>query len=58
MKHLYILLSMIGLLLTLGPAILVFAGIIAFSLHIKLMLAGAIIWFVTAPLWIKKQKSA
>jgi hypothetical protein len=49
---------MIGLLLTLGPAILVFAGIIAFSLHIKLMLAGAIIWFVTAPLWIKKQKSA
>ena len=49
---------MIGLLLTIGPSVLVFTGVIKFPLHITLMLIGTILWFVSAPFWIKKEKSA
>ncbi len=56
MKWLFITLSMIGLLFTIGPSILVFAGVIEFSLHITLIFIGTMLWFLTAPFWIKKEQ--
>lgn len=57
MKTITMILSALGLLLTIAPSLLVFAGAIEFKMHASLMLAGTALWFVTAPMWIKKQKS-
>jgi hypothetical protein len=57
MRTIFILLSILGLLLTIVPSLLVFAGLMEFSMHTTLMVAGTAVWFITAPLWIKKQKS-
>ncbi|MDZ7319409.1 MAG: hypothetical protein ONB11_09665 [candidate division KSB1 bacterium] len=48
--------SYAGLLLTLVPSMLVFAGSITFQAHKQLMLMGTVLWFVTAPFWLGKQK--
>lgn len=45
--------SFLGLVLTVGPAFLVFAGAMSWSTYTVLMFAGSIAWFVTAPLWMK-----
>ena len=49
-------LSYIGLLLTIAPAILVFSGILQLQQHYTLMLIGTIVWFFTAPFWMLKKK--
>jgi len=49
-------LSMAGLGLTLIPALLVFAGKLAVNLHYQLMAAGALLYFATAPFWMKGKK--
>ena len=46
------LLSLAGLLLTVVPAFLVFAGSLTWSTHATLMLVGTVLWFVTAPFWM------
>lgn len=54
MKTLLKILSAIGLILTLLPSFLVFAGVIEFDTHKLLMLIGTILWFATAPFWMNK----
>lgn len=46
--------SLTGLGLTIIPAILVAAGGLPWTTHADLMAAGMILWFVTAPFWMKK----
>jgi hypothetical protein len=56
MKVLLIILSVIGLGLTIIPSILVFIQDISLESHKQLMLVGMILWFATAPFWIKEQE--
>ncbi|MDZ7720239.1 MAG: hypothetical protein U5K72_15595 [Balneolaceae bacterium] len=56
MKILLIILSIIGLGLTIIPSILVFIQDITLESHKQFMLFGMILWFVTSPFWIKEQK--
>ena len=46
------LLSALGLILTVGPSFLVFAGLLEWRTHATLMLAGTVLWFLTAPAWM------
>ena len=54
MKKWLIALSAVGLALTVVPSFLVFAQKIAWQTHANLMIAGAVLWFSTAPFWMKK----
>ena len=45
--------SALGLALTVVPAVLVFVGGLAWDTHAGLMLAGTVLWFATAPLWMR-----
>ncbi|MCG2589748.1 hypothetical protein [Rhodohalobacter sulfatireducens] len=56
MKILLIILSVIGLGLTIIPSVLVFIQDISLDSHKQLMLIGMILWFATAPFWIKEQE--
>lgn len=56
MKTMIRVISFAGLGLTLIPAFLVFAGVLAWQTHADLMLAGTVLWFATAPLWMGKRK--
>ncbi|MDH5398729.1 MAG: hypothetical protein OEX02_11310 [Cyclobacteriaceae bacterium] len=47
-------LSGVGLLMTILPAILVFTGHLENGLF-ALTALGTLLWFVTAPLWLKEQ---
>jgi hypothetical protein len=47
--------SYLGLGLTLIPAFLVFAGILSWNIHALLMMVGTVLWFITAPFWIKEK---
>jgi hypothetical protein len=54
MKTLVILGSLCGLGLTIVPSILVFSGVLPWQTHADLMIAGMVLWFITSPLWMKK----
>lgn len=56
MRKLLITISIIGLILTIVPAILVFTQEISHQSSKHLMLAGMIMWFSTAFFWMKEQK--
>ena len=49
-------LSALALGLTIVPAFLVFAGTITWETHAALMLTGAVLWFGTAPLWMREKR--
>lgn len=53
MKNALKLISLLGLILTLFPSFFVFAGSISIETHYKLMIAGMVLWFSTAPFWMK-----
>ena len=53
MKALLKILSLIGLLLTLVPSFLVFYGVIDKQTHFTLMGVGVVVWFISAPFWMK-----
>lgn len=57
MKTILIIISFIGLGLTIIPAILVFSGVIDLYDHKVLMFIGTILWFGTAPFWMGKKDS-
>jgi len=57
MKTILKLISIMGLILTLVPSILVFSGSINIESHKLLMFIGAVFWFSTAPFWINKEKN-
>ncbi len=48
-------LSYLGLLLTIVPGILVFAGVLDLPAYKSWMLAGTALYFVTAPWWINRE---
>ncbi len=47
--------SLTGLALTFLPSVLVFYGIIEKNTHFALMFAGAVLWFGSAPFWMKSK---
>lgn len=55
MKLLLKIISYSGLALTIVPSILVFKGVIELKTHFILMIIGIILWFSTAPFWMKSQ---
>ncbi len=48
--------SFVGLGLTVVPAFLVFLGMLTWHTHALLMAVGAVLWFVTAPFWMVKER--
>ncbi len=46
-------LSLAALALTVIPAFLVSQSVLSWSAHAGLMLAGTVLWFATAPFWMK-----
>lgn len=52
MKDLLKLISFLGLGLTVIPAFLVFTGTFSWQVHSAMMLAGTLLWFSTASVWI------
>lgn len=55
MKNILKVASFLGLALTIVPSLLVFSGVINISSHYKLMAAGFLFWFGTAPFWMKSK---
>ncbi|MGV8090667.1 MAG: hypothetical protein AB2L24_02200 [Mangrovibacterium sp.] len=55
MKRLLIIISFMGLVLTILPSVLVFYAVISMRSHFYLMIAGMILWFATAPFWMKSK---
>jgi thiosulfate reductase cytochrome b subunit len=47
--------SFLGLALTVAPAFFVFNGAIAWETHATWMLVGTLLWFVTAPFWMRER---
>jgi hypothetical protein len=45
--------SFIGLALTIVPAFLVYNAAITWDSHALLMLIGTVLWFFTAPFWMR-----
>lgn len=58
MKYFLKILSCVGLILTVAPAALVLAGVLSWRMHAALMLAGAALWFATAPFWMRRAADA
>ena len=55
MRRIAAVLSIVGLVLTVGPSLLVFKGMIGWSVHAHLMFAGMLLWFVCAPFWMREE---
>jgi hypothetical protein len=55
-KIILIVVSFIGLALTILPSIMVFTRMIEMKLNFNLMIIGTILWFGTAPFWMKSKK--
>ncbi len=53
MKAIAILVSITGLLLTVVPSFFVLYQVIPWTLHARLMAVGMVLWFSSAPVWIK-----
>lgn len=53
MKSLLKILSACGLALTLFPSFFVFAGTLTLGMNYMLMAIGMVLWFGTAPFWMK-----
>jgi hypothetical protein len=49
--------SFAGLVLTVVPSALVFTQKIGWDTHATLMIVGTLMWFLTVPLWMKKDVS-
>lgn len=56
MRIFFIVISIIGLILTIVPAVLVFYARIGWNAYTNAMILGMILWFVFAPLWMGKHK--
>lgn len=55
MRKIAALLSILGLILTVAPSVMVFAGRLEWSAHAHLMFAGMLLWFIFAPLWMRER---
>lgn len=47
--------SFLGLSLTVCPAFFVFAGAISWETHALFLGVGTVLWFATAPFWMKQE---
>lgn len=47
--------SLVGLIATIVPSILVFTGNINLDTNKILMLVGTLLWFISAPFWMNKK---
>jgi hypothetical protein len=47
--------SFVGLAFTIVPSLLVFSTTITKQTHFKLMIVGLVLWFATAPFWMKSK---
>lgn len=56
MRILLKLLSLVGLLLTIVPALLVYLGSMKIEQHYLLMLLGTFVWFLSTPFWMLKKR--
>jgi hypothetical protein len=55
MNTLLKLFSFIGLGLTVIPPFLIFAQAITWKTYLTLMTIGTLLWFLTAPFWMKRE---
>ena len=55
MKALLKVVSALGLALTVVPSMLVLTGRLSWAQHAGAMLAGAVLWFATAPFWMQER---
>ncbi|MCW9713293.1 hypothetical protein LQ318_10280 [Aliifodinibius salicampi] len=56
MRKILIIISIIGLVLTVVPSVLVFIQEISMEAHKQLMIVGMLMWFGTSPFWMKEQE--
>ncbi len=57
MKSILKVISFAGLVLTIVPAFFVFSGALTWERHALYMLIGTVMWFGSAPFWMKENKS-
>ena len=55
MKKVLIIVSYSGLAFTILPSILVLTGVLNLQNHFWLMSVGMVLWFATAPFWMKSK---
>ena len=55
MKKILMIISYIGLAFTIIPSILVVNGVLTLQNHFWLMSIGMVLWFATAPFWMKSK---
>ncbi len=55
MKKVLIIISYIGLACTILPSILVLKGVFTLQNHFWMMGIGMVLWFGTAPFWMKSK---
>jgi hypothetical protein len=54
MKTVLKIVSYVGLVLTVVPAFAVMAGAISWETHALLMFIGMVVWFCSAPFWMRR----
>lgn len=57
MRILLIIISIVGLLMTIIPSIMVFTQNMTMESHKQYMTVGMVLWFGTAVFWIKEKDS-
>ena len=58
MKIVVMMFSFMGLALTVVPSFFVLTRQMTWTLHAQLMFIGMVLWFVTTPFWMNKEKEA
>lgn len=56
MRKVLIVISIIGIILTVVPAFLVLTGVLSLEENKNLMLLGTVFWFVSAPYWLNRNE--
>ena len=57
MRILALITAAVGLILTIIPSFFVFLGNLAWQAHARLMFIGMLLWFIFAPIAMKKKGS-
>ena len=57
MKYIVEVLAVLGLLLTVIPSFFVWYGLLSWDTHAQSAFIGMVLWFVFAPIWLKKKKA-
>jgi len=51
-----IIVSLVGLCLTVLPSFFVLHEQLSWKVHTQLLFVGMILWFISAPFWMRKEK--